>query len=172
MAYRRYGTLKTVEDVAPVFEEMRDLRRQQEELKAVHGPVIAGLEKTLAAAKKALKRGLDRRSRRYSQLEAMLTRFALRKREHLLSLQRGKTVRVDEEGGTIKFADNPPHIEWEGKGDKEAEDAKIAELEQQGYERFVRIIKEINVEALEQEPEVAEQLGFWWEQDEKITVKP
>jgi len=87
MAYRRYGTLKTVEDVAPVFEEMRDLRRQQEELKAVHGPVIAGLEKTLAAAKKALKRGLDRRSRRYSQLEAMLTRFALRKREHLLSLE-------------------------------------------------------------------------------------
>jgi phage host-nuclease inhibitor protein Gam len=172
MAYRRYGTLRTVQDVEPVFEEMRDLNRQKEELKAVHGPVIAGLEKTLATAKKALKRALDRRTRRYAQLEAMVTRFALRKREHLLSLQRGKTVRVDEEGGTIKFADNPSHIEWEGKGDKEAEDAKIAELEEQGYERFVRVRKEIDVEALEREPEVAKQLGFRWEQDEKITIKP
>ena len=172
MALKRYGTLRTIEDAAPVFEEMRDLRRQQEELKAVHGPVIAGLEKTLATAKKALKRLLDRRDRRYQQLEAMLKRFAQRRREYLLSLQSGKTVRVDKEGGTIKFSNNPPHIEWDGKGDEEAEAAKIAELEEQGHERFVRVIKEINVEALEQEPEVAKQLGFWWDQDEKITIKP
>jgi phage host-nuclease inhibitor protein Gam len=172
LAYRRYGTLKTAEDAAPVFEEMRNLRRKQAELKAVHGPVIAGLEKTLATAKKALKTGLGRHERRYAQLEALVTRFAGRRREYLLSLQPSKTVRIDDEGGTIKFANNPPHIEWEGKGDEEAEAAKIADLEASGNERFVRIIKEINVEALEQEPEVAEQLGFWWEQEEKITIKP
>jgi|GEM_PF-5954193 len=172
MAYRRYGTLKTEEDAAPVMAEMRDILRQKEELKAIHGPVIAGLEKTLAAAKKALKRALDRRDRRYSQLEAMLKRFAKRRREYLLSLQRGKTVKVDDEGGVIKFADNPPHIEYEGKGDREAEQALAEDLEERGYGRFVRIIKEINVEALEQEPEVAEELGFSWEQEEKITIKP
>jgi phage host-nuclease inhibitor protein Gam len=155
-----------------VFEEMRDLRRQQEELRAVHGPVIAGLEKTLAAAKKALKRGVDRRERRYKHLEALLTRFAKRKREYLLSLQRGKTVRVDDEGGTIKFADNPSHIVWEGMEDKEAVAAKIAELEAEGYGRFVRVKKEIDAEALEREPEIAEELGFRWEQEEKITIKP
>jgi phage host-nuclease inhibitor protein Gam len=172
MAYRRYGTLRTVADAAPVFEEMRELKRQQEELRAVHGPVIAGLEKTLAAAKKALKKGLDRRTSRYNQLEALLKRFALRKREHLLSLQSGKTVRVDDEGGTIKYSLNPPHIVYEGQGDPEAEAELIAELEEQGNERFVRVIKEIDVEALEREPEVAKELGFSWDQDEKITIKP
>lgn len=172
MAYRRYGTLRTVADAAPVLEEMRDLKRQKDELRAVHGPVIAGLEKTLAAAKKALKRGLDRRTSRYNQLEALMQRFALRKREHLLSLQSGKTVRVDEEGGTIKFSLNPPHIVYKAQGNPEAEAELIAELEETGNERFVRVIKEINIEALEQEPEVAEQLGFSWDQDEKITIKP
>lgn len=171
MAHKRYGTLKTVEDVAPVLEEMRDILRKKEELKALHGPVISGLEKTLAAAKKALKKALDLRARRYDQLEAMVLRFAKRKREHLLSLQPGKTIKVDKEGGSIQFSNNPSHIEWKGKGDKDLEAAKIAELEEQGYERFVRVTKEINVEALEQEPEVARELGFRWEQEEKIKVK-
>lgn len=172
MAVKRYGRLNTVEDVAEVFEEMRNLLRQEEELKAVHSPVIAALKKTLAGAEKRLKTLLNRRSRRYNQLKAMVERFAVRKREYLLSLQSGKTVKVDEEGGTIAFRDNPSHIEYEGKGDDDAEASIIEDLEKKGLGRFVRVIKEINVEALEQEPELAKELGFRWEKDEKIVIKP
>jgi phage host-nuclease inhibitor protein Gam len=172
MAHKRYGTLRNVEDVAPILEEMRDLRRKQAELKAMHGPVIAGLKKTLAAAEKALKTALNRRTRRYNQLETRVVRFAARKREYLLSLQSGKTVKVDDEGGTIQFRNDPPHIEYEGNGDKDAEAALIAQLEKKGHAQFVRVTKEINVEALEQEPELARSLGFRWERNEKIVVKP
>jgi phage host-nuclease inhibitor protein Gam len=98
-----------------------------------------------------------------------LHEYAAKNRRALTDQDKNKTVELMG-AGTVRWYDTPPAISL---SKETTVDELVGELEALGLARFVRIVKELDKEALLREPEVADSIkGISVAKDEKFVIQP